>query len=594
MGYDEGDSVTSFPSESVLSWAESQRRQCRQAPATVTRDAWLSQREELVHARRKAHEWECKARDLSAQLARVEEAAKRALVGNDRSLRGGLAQRLLDAESALARQRSEHADAAQLAHKYRRSAAEAAKQNAELKSRLAAAKADQRALALQVGKLQAKTLGQKQLRGRVGQAGRSQVPQAEPQSLKGLSLVKRLVEQQEQLAAQREEILSLLHAARRAPLRAWHQHQSLVTSLEACILYAYTPRRLGAAAELQRQHGCIWVLQEWQEGSAVYLRDPVTNFVYSLEDWPQPVGRLTGGVPALQACPPRAALAAVIAALGDMSGSSSPSTDGSHDADDPRAGRGSPMRMLERGDSELLDLLLHPYPRALGLPTRQILAQAAKLATSQPGFHGVAQLRRAIETVVSAGRRRGKALVAPVLRVGSSYRDLLSWMRDMAPSLDRTELCYLLLAAKCWDMDSSGHLSSAAMLCALQCGATWRIKAQAAGSVAHTSSLQSLTSAALLEAKLETDAGGQTPRGGTTCSSSGHDLVSDQGGPGTSQPEIATECIRREEGVEGDARSPLQPLEGLQTEPRPRQRPASGSSTHEEFATPPTAILLKR
>lgn len=54
---------------------------------------------------------------LSAQLARVEEAAKRALVGNDRSLRGGLAQRLLDAESALARQRSEHADAAQLAHK---------------------------------------------------------------------------------------------------------------------------------------------------------------------------------------------------------------------------------------------------------------------------------------------------------------------------------------------------------------------------------------------------------------------------------------------------------------------------------------------
>lgn len=81
----------------------------------------------------------------------------------------------------------------------------------------------------------------------------------------------------------------------------------------------------------------------------MYLRDPVTNFVYSLEDWPQPVGRLTVGVPALQACPPRAALAAVIAALGDMSGSSSPSTNGSHDADGPHAGRGSPMRMLERG-----------------------------------------------------------------------------------------------------------------------------------------------------------------------------------------------------------------------------------------------------
>lgn len=45
MGYDEGDSVTSFPSESVLSWAESQRRQCRQAPATV--------REQGVHG----NEW---------------------------------------------------------------------------------------------------------------------------------------------------------------------------------------------------------------------------------------------------------------------------------------------------------------------------------------------------------------------------------------------------------------------------------------------------------------------------------------------------------------------------------------------------------
>lgn len=71
----------------------------------------------------------------------------------------------------------------------------------------------------QVGKLQAKTFGHKQLRDRVGQAGRLQVPQAEPQRLKELSLVKRLVEQQEQLAAQREEIQSLRHAARRAPLR---------------------------------------------------------------------------------------------------------------------------------------------------------------------------------------------------------------------------------------------------------------------------------------------------------------------------------------------------------------------------------------
>ncbi len=49
-------------------------------------------------------------RRLAAQLARTEEAAKRALVKGDSSARGGVAQRLLDAERQLQAAREEVAD----------------------------------------------------------------------------------------------------------------------------------------------------------------------------------------------------------------------------------------------------------------------------------------------------------------------------------------------------------------------------------------------------------------------------------------------------------------------------------------------------
>lgn len=49
-------------------------------------------------------------RRLAAQLARTEEAAKRALVQNDATARGGAAQKLLDAERALSKLRDENAE----------------------------------------------------------------------------------------------------------------------------------------------------------------------------------------------------------------------------------------------------------------------------------------------------------------------------------------------------------------------------------------------------------------------------------------------------------------------------------------------------
>ena len=51
------------------------------------------------------------ARRLAAQLARTEEASKRALVASDRGAKGGVAGRLLAAERELARAAAERADA---------------------------------------------------------------------------------------------------------------------------------------------------------------------------------------------------------------------------------------------------------------------------------------------------------------------------------------------------------------------------------------------------------------------------------------------------------------------------------------------------
>lgn len=48
---------------------------------------------------------------MAAQLARTEEAAKRAMVASDRGAKGGVAGRLLAAERELARAVAERADA---------------------------------------------------------------------------------------------------------------------------------------------------------------------------------------------------------------------------------------------------------------------------------------------------------------------------------------------------------------------------------------------------------------------------------------------------------------------------------------------------
>ncbi|KAL4856491.1 X-linked retinitis pigmentosa GTPase regulator-interacting protein 1 [Chlorella vulgaris] len=141
------------------------RQQPAPRPSTATKlsggstpqqqDALLSMREEWMQAKKSEQAAEHKLRQMAAQLARTEEAAKRILTRTDPSARGGTAAALLEAERQLVGLRAEHAEqAAQLAVA-RRQATDHKRQAGELKKRLEVATADQRRLALQLGRMQA-------------------------------------------------------------------------------------------------------------------------------------------------------------------------------------------------------------------------------------------------------------------------------------------------------------------------------------------------------------------------------------------------------------------------------------------------------
>lgn len=96
---------------------------------------------------------------LTAQLARTEEAAKRAMIARDASARGGAAQRLLDVECELSRVQ---ADCTELEAKYmreRKRAGDFKTRSEELKRRLDTVLRDQRQLVQRLGNAEARRSG---------------------------------------------------------------------------------------------------------------------------------------------------------------------------------------------------------------------------------------------------------------------------------------------------------------------------------------------------------------------------------------------------------------------------------------------------
>ena len=101
----------------------------------------------------------CDACRLVAQLARTEEAAKRCMVHNDSSARGGVAQRVLDLERQLSRTQANQAEAdAKFAREKKRAQDQKARAE-ELQKRLDAVLRDQRRLVQRVGHAESRRWG---------------------------------------------------------------------------------------------------------------------------------------------------------------------------------------------------------------------------------------------------------------------------------------------------------------------------------------------------------------------------------------------------------------------------------------------------
>lgn len=88
---------------------------------------------------------------LVAQLARTEEAAKRAMVARDPTAKGGAAQKLLNLECELARVQADKAELEARFAKERKRAGDFKTKSEELKRRLDTVLRDQRQLVQRVG-----------------------------------------------------------------------------------------------------------------------------------------------------------------------------------------------------------------------------------------------------------------------------------------------------------------------------------------------------------------------------------------------------------------------------------------------------------
>ncbi|KAK9810202.1 hypothetical protein WJX72_006558 [[Myrmecia] bisecta] len=122
----------------------------------VDEESFLNMQQDYLRLKKAEKATEEKMRQLAAQLARTEEAAKRAMVRNDSSARGGAAQRLLDLERELTRLGADKAEAEGRAAREHKRAVDYKVKAEELKRRLEGVLKDQRRLVQQVGQQQSR------------------------------------------------------------------------------------------------------------------------------------------------------------------------------------------------------------------------------------------------------------------------------------------------------------------------------------------------------------------------------------------------------------------------------------------------------
>ncbi|KAG2431181.1 hypothetical protein HXX76_009709 [Chlamydomonas incerta] len=280
------ESATSFgslppPKAVKYAWAPSNDR--------VNHENFHRMLEEYRVCKKRERDLELKIKQLGAQLARTEEAAKRALVQTDVTAKGGAAQKLLDAERAIAKLRAENAElASKLAREKKRSSDLKAMADS-YKQRLDGFLRDQRNLVQKVGKLE-----------RTAAAARRK-PEDE---FWGEEAGRRFVAQQEELVTLKEENTALKELIESdGPLAQCKAYEGQINELQN--LVKFYERKITTMAEagmggLEALGGPgnqpgpdDWVLEEFWHNDEMYLLDRKTGKMFTVpgdNNFPRPLG----------------------------------------------------------------------------------------------------------------------------------------------------------------------------------------------------------------------------------------------------------------------------------------------------------------
>ncbi|GFR44254.1 hypothetical protein Agub_g5456 [Astrephomene gubernaculifera] len=268
-------------------------------PPKATKYAWMPSNEKVNHenfhrmleeyrtTKKRERDLEMKIKQLGAQLARTEEAAKRALVQTDSTAKGGAAQKLLDAERAIAKLRAENADlTSKLAREKKRSADYKSLADTH-KQRLDSFLRDQRHLVKRVGELER------------SQAAVKRRPEEE---FWGEEAGRRFVAQQEELVALKEENAALKQLMESdGPVAQCKAYEGQINELQNLVkfyerkLAALVESGAAAAAEAAASGPGPedWVLEEFWHNDEMYLLDRKTGKLFTVpgdNSYPRPLG----------------------------------------------------------------------------------------------------------------------------------------------------------------------------------------------------------------------------------------------------------------------------------------------------------------
>eukprot|EP00798_Chlamydomonas_sp_ICE-L_P022119 gene22119-29179_t len=287
---DDGESLESFRQGPGV--YKPQVKYAWSANEKVNHESFHRMLDEYREAKRREHELELKTRQLTAQLARTEEAAKRALIQSDATARGGAAGRLLEAERALQKLRDENSELRNKLAREKKRSQDFKLAHDDNKKRLDQVLRDQRMAIKKVGDLEKKN----------GQLTRK--PEDE---YWGEEAGRRFAVQQEELVVLRDENVNLqkqiaaLEESTGGPGIDTDHYESQIQEMQGLI--KFYERKISGLAEQQiiapqddvagGPTSGDWILEEHFHNDEAYLLDRKTSKLYTnpgQDSWPRPVG----------------------------------------------------------------------------------------------------------------------------------------------------------------------------------------------------------------------------------------------------------------------------------------------------------------